>query len=246
MEHSDDRPQIGQMAVDTASLDHDGMELSKIVSELGLQLAGDLPVGVTRRGWRVLASQNGEATTLGAPADEDRQRWWVGHISNGIHDPAPPSVRINPTTLLRRPSRTERSRGLALRWPDVTRTEPDLDLLAIDIVNEGSARWHPQGDSFLVFAAFRQPGGPVPPVYFAYVSGQSPALPLDPGEYARVRVVIDANQWATVQPGRYEVYAALVDLGPHTTEPLVVDVTAHNIQLHEPQRPAPGPPAHPW
>ena len=245
MDPLDERPQIGPITIDTGSLDDAGWELATIVSELDLQLTGELPVDAPHEGWRVLTSHDGDATIIGAPDDNDPQQWWLGQISHAQADAATRTVTVGSTTLPRRRSRKDRGTGLVLRWPEVTRSEPDLDLLAIDVVNAGSERWHPQGDSFLVFAAFRQPGGPVPPVYYAYVSGRSPAVPLDPGEYARVRVIIDAGQWAAVRPGRYEVHAALVDLSVHVTDPLVVDVTALDIQRHLPRRPVPGPPAPP-
>lgn len=47
--------------------------------------------------------------------------------------------------------------ALALRWPEVTRSAPDLALLMIDVVNDGAERWHPQGDSFTVFASLTRP-----------------------------------------------------------------------------------------
>jgi len=245
MDPLDERPQIGPITINTGSLDDAGWELATIVSELGLQLTGELPVAAPHEGWRVLTSNEGEATVIGAPDEENPQEWWLGQISHAQTDPSTRTLNVDSTTLPRRRSRKDRSTGLMLRWPEVTRSEPDLDLLAIDVVNAGSERWLPQGDSFLVFAAFRQLGGPVPPLYYAYVAGQTPALPLDPGEYARVRVIIDAGQWAAVQPGRYEVHAFLVDLSVHVTDPLVVGVTAHDVQRHLPRRPVPGPPPPP-
>ena len=94
----------------------------------------------------------------------------------------------------------------------------------------------------MVFAALRQPGGPAPAVYFAYVAGQSPALPLDPGEYARVRVVIDASQWNDAHSGPYEIHAFLVDLGLRGADPLHVELSDQDIQSHLPRRPPPPPP----
>jgi len=245
MDPLDERPQIGPITIDAGSLDDAGWELATIVSELGLQLTGEVPVAAPHEGWRVLTSNEGEATVIGAPDEENPQAWWLGQISQAQTDPTTRILNVGSATLPRRRSRKDRSTGLVLRWPEVTRSEPDLDLLAIDVVNAGSERWHPQGDSFLVFAAFRQPGGPIPPVSYAYVSGQSPALPLDPGEYARVRVVIDGGQWSAVQPGRYEVHAALVDLSVHVMDSLVVDITADDVQRHLPRRPVPRPPAPP-
>ncbi|WP_166789269.1 MULTISPECIES: hypothetical protein [unclassified Cryobacterium] len=53
----------------------------------------------------------------------------------------------------------------------MTRSAPDLELLAIDIIITGPERWLPQGDSFMVFAALQQPGGTQRGVYFGYVAG---------------------------------------------------------------------------
>ncbi|TFC63087.1 hypothetical protein [Cryobacterium sp. TMB1-7] len=127
----------------------------------------------------------------------------------------------------------------------MTRSAPDLELLAIDIINTGPERWLPQGDSFMVFAALQQSGGTQRGVYFGYVAGQYPALPLDSGEYARVRVEIDSSQWADVHAGPYELHASLIDLGMHCADPLQVELTEQVIRQHLPRHHFPGPPPPP-
>ncbi|WP_104163211.1 hypothetical protein [Cryobacterium sp. N22] len=243
MEPLDERPQIGMIAVETSVLAQNGIELDVMLTELNVELRGAMPTDTPRLGWRVLTSVNGEVATIGAPTDDDGQWWRLGQIRPSQGEPGPRLLALHPTLQRRRPSIRDRAGGLSLRWPAVTREAPDLDLLAIDIVNAGGERWLPQGDSFMVFAALRQPGGPAPGVYFGYVAGQYPALPLDPGEYARVRVVIDAGQWDDAHAGPYEVHAFLVDLGLRGADVLPVELTDHDVQSHLPRRPLPPPPA---
>ncbi|PXA72164.1 hypothetical protein [Cryobacterium arcticum] len=240
----DERPQVGTISVDPGCLEQRGEDLDVLLADLAVQDA-ERPPGTPSVGWRVLDTHDGHSTTIGAPVDDDGQWWRVGQIQRGSGEPVAATVWLHPSSQRRRPSRRDRAAGLVMRWPEVTRSAPDLDLLAIDIVNAGTARWHPQGDSFMVFAELRRPGGPAAGVYFGYVSGQSPAMPLDPGEYARVRVVIDAGQWDAALPGPIEVHAILLDLGLHADDPLTVTVTEQAIQDHLPKRRPPAPPAPP-
>jgi hypothetical protein len=235
----DERPQIGTVKVISGSLDVDGVALEAILGELGVELTEILPAGTPQRGWRVLDFQDGEVTFIGAPVDDDREWWRIGWIERGRGRTTANALRMYPSLQPRRPSAKDRAGGLVLRWPEVTRSAPDVDLLAIDIVNTGAERWLPHGDSFVVFATLQQPGMPPANTPYAYVGGQNPALPLDPGEYARVSVMIDSSQWEHAHPGRYEVHPVLVDLGVHCTDPLDVDVTERNISDHLPG-PLPG------
>jgi hypothetical protein len=236
----DERPQIGTLKVIPGSLDLDGVSLEAILREISVELTEEPPTDTPRHGWRVLDSRDGEVTFIGAPVDDDREWWRIGWIERGRGRTTADSLRMYPLLQPRRPSARERAGGLVLRWPEVTRSAPDLDLLAIDIVNTGAERWLPQGDSFVVFATLQHPGMPPASSSYAYVGGQNPALPLDPGEYARVSVMIDSSQWEHAHPGRYEVHPVLVDLEVHGTDPLDVDVTERNISDHLPQRPFPG------
>ena len=243
MEPLDERPELGSIAVEADVLGQDGAELDALIAELHVDLAGEMPADTPRRGWRVLTTRDGAAETVGAPTDADGQWWRIGRVRRGRSEGAPSLLELQPTAQRRRPSKKDRAGGLTLRWPAVTRSAPDLDLLAIDIVNAGEERWHPQGDSFMVFAALGEPGTPAPGVSFAYVAGQSPALPLDPGEYARVRVVVDSGQWRDAHPGPYEVHAFLVDLGLRGGEPLHVELSERDIQVHQPRKRPPASPS---
>lgn len=142
-----------------------------------------------------------------------------------------------------RPSRADRRKGLALRWPDVTRTEPVVDQLAVDVVNTGEDRWRPNGDSFHVVGTI-QPAHELETrgASFAFIMGQDPALPLDPGEYARVRVVIDANQWRSLQAGRHHLHAVLAELDVRTDEPLELELTDELTERHRARVGPPSPP----
>jgi hypothetical protein len=238
----DDRPQIGTISVDPGSLDQHGVELLEMLTELGLTLPRELPADTPLQGWRVLSTQYGGITVLGAPVDGDRQRWQIGQAQRGYTDPAKRTFSVHPMAQQRRPSSRERAGGLILRWPETTRSAPTIDLLAVDIVNTGAERWHPQGDSFMVFANIRRRNGSKPDMYYGYVGGQNPALPLDPGEYVRTRVVIESFGWDQAEPGAYEVDAVLIDLGVSTSDPILIELTAQEIRDHAPRRPMPPPP----
>ncbi|WP_217576902.1 hypothetical protein, partial [Streptomyces sp. GbtcB7] len=107
-----------------------------------------------------------------------------------------------------RGSYAERRRGLALRWPAGQRTDAGPDGFAIDIVNEGERRWEPDGDTFHVVGAVAGPGDPRVVMHWAASDG-TPAVALDPGEYARVPVVIDRGSWAQLEPGEATLRAWL-------------------------------------
>lgn len=56
----------------------------------------------------------------------------------------------------------------------------------------------------------------------------TPAVALEPGEYARVPVVIDENRWAQAVPGAATLHAWLVPLQAKV-EPLPITITAASI-----------------
>lgn len=242
MKPLDERPQIGTIPVESSVVGQAGVELDVMLTELDVELNGEMPTDTPRSGWRALTSAHGVIATIGAPTDDEGQWWRLGRVLPGQSELTPRLLALHPGSHRLRPSARDRAGGLSLRWPAVTREAPDLDLLAIDVVNTGGERWFPQGDSFMVFAALRQPGETAQGVYFGYVAGQYPALPLDPGEYARVRVVIDAGQWNDAQSGPCEVHAFLVDLGLHDADPLLVDLTDHDVQSRLTKRPLLPPP----
>lgn len=234
MEEQPDAPQIGHIDVDADALGPDGVELPALLDELGANeadIASDVPGGR----WRVVAEQPGgvaRITILAAPIDDDRTVWRIAQLRRDPVGRARDRVDVHPEAFPLRPSRAARSRGLSLRWPDVTRDHPDPDQLAVDVVNDGDRRWIPTGDSFYV-AAILVPADDDRPwangFYFGYVSGQFPAFALDPGEYARVRVTIGSDQWQRAHPGAYRVYASLVDLPVRTESPLDLQLTAEMI-----------------
>ncbi|MFF2371818.1 hypothetical protein [Agromyces sp. NPDC058110] len=141
--------------------------------------------------------------------------------------------------------RAERSRGLELRWPEVTTSAPDVDALAVDVVNVGERRWDPTGSAFHAVALLRPESDPDASkgFFFGFVAGSSPAVALDPGEYARVTARIDANHWRDLSPGRYLVDAALAVLDVRTASPFAIELSAEQIAAHQPRfRHAPPPP----
>lgn len=113
---------------------------------------------------------------------------------------------------------------------------PAEDGFAIDIVNEGSGRWKGDGDGFHVMGVITEPGATS--FSFGWMDSQrQPAVPLDPGEYARVNVMINPGYWEKLQPGRYDLHAVLVDLGLRSAEPLSIELSAELIARHQPRRP---------
>jgi hypothetical protein len=235
----DERPQIGTIPVDPGSLDQDGVELDNLLAALGAERSAELPADTPSHGWRVLSTQHSELTVVGAPTDHEVHLWRVGQVQRGASDSATRTFSLHPVEQRCRPSNRERAGGLMLRWPATTRSAPDIDLLAIDIVNTGADRWYPQSDSFRVFADIRQPGTPTAGMFYGYVGGQNPGLPLDPGEYVRVRVAIESFGWGEAEPGEYEVHAVLIDLGLRSSEPVLVELSEHVIRDHQPRRSVP-------
>jgi hypothetical protein len=241
-----DAPQIGRIDVDAAALGPDGAELSDLLNELGANNADitpDLPGG----GWRVVAEQPGEVdgiTVLAAPINDDRTAWRIAQLRRDPAGRARDRVDVHPEEFPLRPSRAARSRGLSLRWPGVSRDDPNLGQLAVDVINDGDERWIPAGDSFYaagILAPADDDGPWAKGVSFGYVSGQFRAFALDPGEYARIQVTIGSDQWQSVRPGPYRLYARLVDLPVRTELPLDIQLTAAMIaQFRRPaDRPAP-------
>jgi hypothetical protein len=240
MESSADRPQIGPLDVDPEALRRPGAEFGALLADLGVATAVTMPAGTPAQGWRVLRDQPTTGLMLGAPVDERGAVWRIAQVQPGRARTGQAPVSVHPDSFPLRPSRAQRRRGLALRWPEVTRSEPDVDRLAIDIVNVGEDRWRPDGDSFHVIGFLQRPGGGEGTAYLGIVGGTDPAFPLDPGEYARVRVTIDVNQWRDVEPGRYQVHALLAELGVRAETPLEVELTEELIERHRPRTSRPG------
>lgn len=243
MSSHDESPQIGRIEVDADALRDTGVDLGVILTEFGLDVGDEeVPADAPTNGWRVLHHRE-EGAVLGAPVDEGGVSWWIASISSRQGSADARRMLVHDRALPLRPSRAERRKGLALRWPDVTRAEPVVDQLAVDIVNTGEERWRPNGDSFHVVCTI-QPADALDTraASFAFIMGQDPAFPLDPGEYARVRVVVDANQWRSLQPGRHHLHAVLAELDVRTDEPLKLELTDELIERHRPRVGPPPPP----
>lgn len=233
MDAAADRPQIGHIDVDRAALSEPGAELGVVLGSLEFEVSNaGIPDGTPMHGWRVLA-RPGYAAVLGTPVD-DGSTWRIAQVAPPRDGSTIARVQVHPEAHALRPSRAERSRGLVLRWPEATRSEPDLDRLAVDVVNTGDRRWRPDGDSFVAIGFVTRPGERPGSGYFGF-NGPPPAFALDAGEYARVSVTIDSSQWRDLEPGWHEVSATLVDLGVRTEAPLVVELTAAQIEQHRPR-----------
>ncbi|MDT3317702.1 hypothetical protein Q9S71_12820 [Microbacterium sp. KSW4-11] len=221
MDPEDELPRLHHHAVDPAALEGEGEPFVDLVRRCG---ADPIPVPVAQ-GWRILRQQESGAV-IGAPADADRQTWWVGTVHEGE------SVWAEESPARLRGSYAERRRGLALRWPAGQRPDAGPDGFAIDIINEGERRWEPDGDTFHVVGAVAGPEESRTMMMWMATSG-TPAVALDPGEYARVPVVIDRESWAQLQPGEATLRAWLVPLRV-MGEPLPITVTVESIEAVRP------------
>lgn len=220
--------QIGPLDVDGSVLEAPGRPLEVLAAEHGARVDDEDARAQTRDEWRVLrTSPNGEVI-LGAEDAGDPGSWRMARIA-----PAPEGERavfVTPEAQRIRPGRRERRRGLVLRWPSFTTADHAGASWSIDIVNEGAERWTPDGDGFLVVGRLVEPGSTSD--HFAWAQlGRPSAVPLDPGEYARVPVVIDSSTWSRLEPGDYELCALLTDLSMPSPA-LPVAVTADTIRLH--------------
>ncbi|KRC61411.1 hypothetical protein ASE14_11070 [Agromyces sp. Root81] len=242
MDASADHPQIGRITVDRAALSGPGTELAAALGALEFDVSMEgVPSDTPASGWRVLAHP-AYAVVLGAPVD-DGSRWWrIAQVIPARDGSRTAEMHVHPEPQPLRPSPAERSRGLVLRWPETTRTEPDFDRLALDVVNTGEYRWRPDGDSFTAIGFITRPGGGPGSGSFAFVGGGPPAFALDPGEYARVQVSLNPNQWEGREPGRHEISAVLMDLGLRTVASLEVQLTAELIDQYQPRHDRARPP----
>jgi hypothetical protein len=233
--------QVGPVEVGAEVVHADGRPLVELVKELAVPVAeaeaeAVVAAGAPADGWRVLHSREGYAL-IGAPTPEDRQVWRLAQISPAA-DGAQPLLQPHEEAVRLRPGRSERRRGLELRWPPGL-TRPDSAALdadddpafAIDIVNVGDTTWKPDGVGFHAVGVVAASGA----TDFAFTStsyGQGRAVALDPGEYARVPVTIDSGSWARLEPGRHDLHAVLVDLGLPAPSPLPIQVSAAWIARH--------------
>jgi hypothetical protein len=223
MDSFDDSPQLGRVEVDRDALDGAGASLAAVAEELGVSVDAASAEGAPAEGWRVLRRHPSGSVLVGAPGDTERSAWRVAQAQPGA---AGTALRVHPDVLKLRPSRAERRRGLAVSWPSVIGAGGGP--YAVDVTNLGEAPWIPDGDSFHAVGAFSEPGQADFTVGWA-TTGQESAVPLGPGDYARVPVRINLGTWTRLEPGSYDLHAVLVDLGLRTPEPLRVTLTAETI-----------------
>ncbi|MBD8468087.1 hypothetical protein IFU30_17615 [Plantibacter sp. CFBP 8798] len=226
MASMDDAPRIGDLEVDGDALTGDGTTLSELADELACGVDETTTAGSPPAGWRVLRRLESGAVYLGSPVDADHRTWRVAQVHPGER---PPVVRVHPDTLVVRPSRAERRQGLVLRWPSFVEEIADPMQLVIDVVNLGHSRWSPEGDSFHAIGALTEPGE----VTFGFAwmsSAQQRAVPLEPGEYARIPVHVQDRATPTeLRQGPCDLHVVVVELGLRLAEPLRVELTAEMI-----------------
>jgi hypothetical protein len=241
MDFSDDAPQLGLADVDRDALGKGGVALTELIANLGVTLDVSSAADAPPDGWRVLRRYLSGAAVIGAPLDASGSTWRVAHVESQT---AGSVTIVQPDPMPLRPSRAERRRGLELRWPALMNDESPSQDFVVDIVNTGSTRWQSAADGFYVAGAFTPAGGT--DVAFGWMaSNQHKAVPLDPGEYARVSVSINSGVWKTLEPGDYELHAVLVSLGLRTANPLTVHLSVEAIARNRQQAAPPSSsPAH--
>ncbi len=224
MDFSEDAPQVGPADVDPHALGEPGVSLVALIAELvslDTSSASDAPPD----GWRVLKRYQSGAPVIGAPMDPHGTLWRVAHVEAQRTGSV---TTVQPEPMPRRPSRADRRRGLQLRWPALMTSGPSTGDYVVDVVNTGPARWESDVDGFYVVGVFTAPGS----TDFSFgwmTSSQQKAVPLDPGEYARVSVSINAGVWSSLEPGKYDLHAVLVSLGLRTVQPLSVELSGQTI-----------------
>jgi hypothetical protein len=236
MDFTDDSPQLGQADVNRDALAERGVPLAELIAELGATLDDSSAEYAPRDGWRVISRYPTGAVLIGAPVDPGDGVWRVAHVEAR----AGSVVMVQPEPMPLRPSRAARRRGLELRWPTVMTSSPSRGDFVVDIVNTGSARWESDTEGFYVAGAFTDPGS----TDFSFgwmATNQHKAVPLDPGEYARVAVSINPGTWTTMEAGTHDLHAVLVSLGLRTLKPLSVEITTDLISQKQAARTHPSP-----
>ncbi|MFS0712926.1 hypothetical protein ABC195_03525 [Microbacterium sp. 2P01SA-2] len=226
MDSDDDSPQLGSSPVERAALAEAGVALDELLSSLGLQLDPDADLaGVPSAGWRVLRQWDG-AVFVGAPDPARDGMWFAGQ---GYPSTPERGLHLHDEPLPLRPSPAERRAGLVMRWPSITTDDDTATDFAVDIVNTGTERWMPNGDSFQTMGTFTRA---IDEGYgFGYMlSGAPAAVPLEPGEYTRVGVTLSGEVWHDLEPGTVWLHAHSPGLGLHP-EPLRIDLTRERVEL---------------
>ncbi|WP_243231833.1 hypothetical protein [Microbacterium sp. CIAB417] len=214
--------------MDRAALAETGVPIAELAANAGFDVdwasVQDGPVD----GWRILRRHAGGQLVIGAPVDVERTSWRVSWVPTSDRNAV---ARVHPEVMALRPSKAVRRRGLELRWPAFMRDESGEDGFVIDVVNRGDDRWSSYGDTFHVVGVLTEVGRT--DFSFGWMSmHRERAVPLEPGEYARVNVEINAGIWDQLEPGRYDLHAVLVSLNLRGTEPLLVDLSADVIESH--------------
>jgi hypothetical protein len=236
MSSTGEDPQIGPLDVDAASLGGAGESLDSLLAALGAELDAASASDAPADGWRVLRRAESGAVTIGAPAEASATTWRIAHIEADPNGARATTTSVHPEVFPVRRSRAERAEGLALRWPTLSRSNAANDVFVIDVVNAGETQWQPDGDPFHVVGVFARPGSDITGFSFGFFGSQALApVPLDPGDYARVRISITESQWRDLEPGAHELHAMLVTLPVRTEAPLTVDVTQEQIDRHKAQ-----------
>ncbi|MFD6179052.1 MULTISPECIES: hypothetical protein [unclassified Isoptericola] len=137
------------------------------------------------------------------------------------------------------PIASEAAPGLVLRWAGPTVAAPDLDHLAVDLVNAGTEPWAARKDQHLLAVGLLRSAGEERDGFaFALFGSQRFAVPLGPGDYARLPVQIGGGEWSRARPGPTLVDAVLPGIGLGTEAPLSVDLTADDIARRRTAAPA--------
>lgn len=225
MDARDDVLQIGFVEVDRHALAGSGTRLTDLAAELEARLDPVSSADAQNDGWRIVRRQSGGPIVLGAPADEEGRTWRLAQVSG---DSAGRVVTLHPDPQRLRPGRAERRRGLELRWPSFLADVDESETYVVDVVNAGGTRWVSSGDTFHAVGAFTKPGITEFSVSWGGLQLQN-AVPLDPGDYARVIVDVESAAWSQLEPGEYDLHALLVDLDLRSSTPLRVRVSAEMI-----------------
>lgn len=226
MNPTDDSPQLGSSPVDPTALAEAGVALGQLLASLGLQLdpytdEADVPAD----GWRVLRQTDG-ALFVGAPDPSREGMWFAGQ---GYPETPGRGLHLHDEALPLRPSPAERRAGLVMRWPSIVADDDTATDFAVDIVNTGSERWMPTGDDFSATGTFTRTRDASYSIGYM-LSGVPAAVPLDPGDYARVAVTLPREVWHELEPGTVWLHVHSPGLGLHP-EPLQVELTRERIEL---------------
>ena len=226
MASMDDAPRIGDLEVEHDAVSAAGVPLQELAVGLGFGVDETTTADAAADGWRVLRLLEGGSAYLGSPVDTDHRRWRVAQVHPGEQ---PPMVQVHPDTLDLRPSRAERRQALELRWPSFVAEVADPSELVIDIVNAGATRWTPEQEGFHAVGALTAPGETE--FSFGWMgSATDRAVPLDPGEYARVPIQLQLpSEPTSLQPGPYDLHVVIVALGLRPAAPLRVHLTADMV-----------------